>query len=126
MNITKLDHVNVRTNRLDKMVEWYTNFVGLKNGDRPRFSFPGAWLYAGDQAIIHLVGADGDAGAGAETPLKLEHFALSATGQKAFEEKLAATGEKFSKTEITDFNIIQYNVWDPDGNHIHIDFPLHE
>ena len=35
---------------------------------------------------------------------------------------LSAAGEKFNVVDLPDVGITQYNVWDPDGNHIHIDF----
>ena len=54
--IKRLDHVNVRTANLDAMIEWYGDMLGMKTGPRPDFSFPGAWLYAGDDPVIHLVG----------------------------------------------------------------------
>ena len=126
MPIHKLDHINVRTAQLDAMIDWYTNILGMRAGDRPNFSFPGAWMYAGDQAVVHLVGVDGDPGAGAEVPLKLEHFALSATGRVEFETKLKEAGERFESNELTDVDIVQINVWDPDGNHIHVDFTFEE
>jgi len=88
--IGKLDHVNVRTTQLDTMIEWYTSVLGLRSGERPDFPFPGAWMYAGDSAVVHLVGISGDPATGSETPLKLEHFALSATGCAGFLEKLDA------------------------------------
>lgn len=126
MTIQRLDHVNLRTEKLDAMIDWYKEVLGLEAGRRPDFPFPGAWLYAGEHALVHLVGTDDFPGAGSEQQLKLEHFALSATGRREFEERLTARGEKFSCSEIADFNIVQYNVWDPDGNHIHIDFALNE
>ena len=60
--IEQLDHVNLRTSRLEEMTRWYVDVMGLRSGFRPNFPFPGAWLYAGDRAIVHLVGED------AETP----------------------------------------------------------
>ena len=126
MKIEKLDHVNVRTSQLEKMIAWYTDILGLRSGNRPNFPFPGAWIYAGDQAVVHLVGVDGDPGAGAEVALKLEHFALSATGKAGFEARLTKAGERFESNEVSDAGIIQINVWDPDGNHIHVDFPADE
>ncbi len=126
MEIGKLDHVNVRTAQLEKMMAWYTDILGMRSGFRPNFPFPGAWMYAGDQAVVHLVGVESDPGAGAEVPLKLEHFALSAKGRATFEKRLVDAGEKFETAEVTSAGVVQYNVWDPDGNHIHIDFPSDE
>jgi catechol 2,3-dioxygenase-like lactoylglutathione lyase family enzyme len=126
MQLGKLDHVNVRTDNLDAMVKWYTEILGMRSGDRPNFPFPGAWMYVGDQATVHLIGVDKDPGAGSEGNLKLEHFAFSATGMKEFETRLTAAGEKFERRDVPGGIITQYNIWDPDGNHIHIDFPTGE
>ena len=126
MPLKQLDHVNVRTANLDAMVSWYRDILGMHVGDRPKFSFPGAWMYVGDQAVLHLIGVEGNAGAGSEGDLKLEHFALSATGLNEFEAKLTAAGEKFVRRDVPGGVITQFNVWDPDGNHIHIDFPTSE
>lgn len=126
MQISKLDHVNIRTNRLSAMIDWYSEILGLCKGERPNFPFEGAWLYAGDQAVVHLVGIDNDDAAGSEVELKLEHFAFSAQGLDAFEAKLARLDIPFRRAEISEINLVQMNVWDPDGNHIHVDFKLGE
>lgn len=122
MPIKRLDHVNLRTAQLDAMIAWYVDVLGLHNGTRPDFGFPGAWLYAGDTAVVHLVGVDGDPGSGSETPLKLEHFALTATDARAFEARLTSCGVAFKQSRINALGIEAFNVWDPDGNHIHVDF----
>lgn len=126
MQIGKLDHVNVRTSQLDAMIDWYRNVLGMRIGDRPDFPFPGAWMYAGEAAPVHLVGIDGESGAGSETELKLEHFAFSATGGAVFQAKLKTLGMQYKRVDIPEINVYQINLWDPDGNHIHIDFPLDE
>ncbi len=126
MQIRKLDHVNVRTTQLDVMINWYTNVLGMRNGDRPNFPFPGAWMYAGDAAAVHLVGIEGTPGTGSEADLKLEHFAFSATGGDEFEARLRAMGEQYRRLDLPEINLFQINLWDPDGNHIHIDFTLDE
>jgi catechol 2,3-dioxygenase-like lactoylglutathione lyase family enzyme len=126
MQIRKLDHVNLRTTQLDEMIDWYTNVLGLTVGFRPAFPFPGAWLYAGDAAVIHLVGISDDPGVGSEAALKLEHFAMTATGAGEFEERLAARGDTFKRREIKEIDTIAFNIWDPDGNHIHVDFKAQE
>ncbi|MET1411133.1 VOC family protein [Roseibium sp. HPY-6] len=126
MQITQLNHVNLRTTQLDAMISWYQDVLGLKSGPRPDFPFPGAWLYAGETAFVHLVGIDGDAGTGSEVELKLEHFAFSANGANEFENRLQERGVEFRKSEIAAVNLVAFNVWDPDGNHIHVDFRVDE
>jgi catechol 2,3-dioxygenase-like lactoylglutathione lyase family enzyme len=51
----QLDHVNIRTNDLDATVAFYRDVIGLEVGDRPNFSFGGAWLYGTGRPILHLV-----------------------------------------------------------------------
>ena len=77
--IEALDHVNLRTGQLDTMVDWYGRVLMMQPGARPAFGFPGAWLYAGDQAVIHLIEDGAVDGPGGDT-LALEHFALRASG----------------------------------------------
>ena len=122
MQIERLDHVNLRTAQLDTMIAWYVDVLGLHNGARPEFGFPGAWLYAGEGAIVHLVGITDAPGVGSETALKLEHFALSATGADTFEARLKDRNVPYRKAGIADLGIVAFNLWDPDGNHIHVDF----
>ncbi|MCB1510119.1 MAG: VOC family protein [Hyphomicrobiaceae bacterium] len=121
MQLGSLDHVNVRTSRLEAMVEWYGRVLGMPSGERPPFPFPGAWLYVGDQPYVHLIGTDKEPGAHPDD-LKIEHFAFSAQGLSEFTKKLDEAGERYEKRVVPGFGITQVNVWDPDGNHIHIDF----
>ena len=126
MKILKLDHVNVRTVNLDTMISWYSEVLGFRSGYRPYFPFSGAWLYVGDTVVVHLVNASETPGAGSEVDLKLEHFAFFATGASEFEQSLKERSEHYRKGAVSEIDIVQYNVWDPDGNHIHVDFPANE
>lgn len=125
--IRGLDHVNLRTAQLEAMVAWYGDVLGLVPGPRPDFGFRGAWLYAGDRAIIHLVEDGGADGAGAGT-LSLEHFALEATGYAEFLAKLDARGIAYRLARVPPgpVSVVQVNIHDPDGNHIHVDFAQDE
>ena len=126
MQIKKLDHVNLRTHQLDVMIEWYSRVLGLRQGARPDFPFPGAWMYAGDSAVVHLVEVAEAQAAGSEVALKLEHFAFSGIEGREFEARLRDEDIPFKRADIHDFDLYQINLWDPDGNHIHIDFPMNE
>lgn len=122
--LTGFDHVNVRTANLDSMVAFYDEILGLKPGRRPDFGFPGAWLYLGDQAFVHLVGVKTAPEAGGD--VTLEHFAFRAKGLAAFRAKLDARGIAHSVDAVPGFPILQVNFHDPDGNHIHVDFDVSE
>ncbi|MEM8731732.1 MAG: VOC family protein [Pseudomonadota bacterium] len=123
MEIKRLDHVNVRTSRLAEMIEWYETYIGLKSGPRPDFGFGGAWLYNGDHPMVHLVEVDSEC---ASLEPKIEHFALAANGYSAFVDKLHASGISTDVVKVPGLPIVQVNVEDCDGNHIHIDFPADE
>lgn len=121
----KLDHVNVRTGRLDEMRKWYVDVLGMTDGWRPPFAFPGAWLYAGDDPIVHLVGVESTPDAD-EDDIRLEHFALQGDDLEALRARIKAAGIECREARVPGTNLLQLNVYDPDGNHIHIDFRLAE
>ncbi len=134
MSINKLDHVNIRTTQLNTMIKWYTDVLDLHSGDRPNFPFPGAWMYAGDSALVHLVGVDDtpstesgtQPGTQSRTEKGLEHFALSATGAEEFICLLASKNIDYQPVELTEIQLLLINLWVPDDNHLRIDFPLDE
>ena len=124
MTLAKLDHVNIRTADLARLQAFYCDVLGMTAGPRPGFSFGGAWLYSGEgegrQATVHLVEvAEQPAPEGA---LRLEHFAFAAEGLAEFLAHLKGRGVAYRIGVIRDFGIVQVNIHDPDGNHIHVDF----
>ncbi|WP_299547436.1 VOC family protein [uncultured Tateyamaria sp.] len=123
MPIERLDHVNLCTTRLAEMIQWYEEILGLSAGARPALSMDGAWLYAGGVAAVHLVAVDDEDAVGSETKLKLEHFAFRASGNaEAFQDRLQQRGVAYQRSGIEEMNLSAFNVWDPDGNHVHVDF----
>lgn len=122
--IERLDHVNVRTANLEGLARFYSDVLGLRQGERPPLGFPGAWLYAGSQAVIHLVGvAEQPEPSG---PLRLEHFAFSARGLSEFLERLRRLGVAFRESRQAGTGNVIVNLHDPDGNRVHVDFPASE
>lgn len=122
--IRKLDHVNVRTADLAGLVRFYTEVLGLYEGERPPLGFPGAWLYAADAPVIHLVEV-------AQPPkpegaLRLEHFAFSATGLVEFVARLRERGVDYRQSRQAGTGNVIVNLHDPDGNRLHVDFPATE
>lgn len=128
MPLTALDHINLRTRNLESLTTFYQDILGLEVGPRPPFSFPGAWLYVNlgkpdERAVVHLIGVEADT----DQPvpeLQLEHFAFSADDKDAFIATLEARGIEYRASEVPGFKIMQVNIWDPDGNHLHVDFKI--
>lgn len=125
MPLHKLDHANIGTQNLDNMVRFYEEVLGMTNGPRPDFGFPGAWMYLGDQAVVHLVGSTKPLIAGGQE-IALEHAAFAATDLPAFLEVLKKRNLEYYFGFPPGFPIVQVNIHDPDGNHLHVDFHLDE
>ena len=123
MPLGKLDHVNIKTANLKEMVRWYCDVLEMHEGFRPDFPFPGAWLYAGDDAAVHLVGTDDNP---QSIDPKIEHFAFTARGLPTFVKKLEDLGIGYDPVRVPGTEILQINIRDHDGNHIHVDFTADE
>ena len=80
MGIKGLDHVNINTSNMKDTLSFYTDLLDFTDGFRPPFDFPGAWLYAGENAVIHLVFSDSEPNVICNP---VDHIAFEATG---FEE----------------------------------------
>lgn len=119
MQLKRLDHVNIRTANLQAMVAWYDDILGMKTGPRPDFPFGGAWLYCDGFPIVHLV--EVQRGQQAIEP-RLEHFAVSGEGMADFLAHLRSRKVAYQCSVTPSFGIQQVNIWDPDANHVHIDF----
>lgn len=121
--LQRLDHVNLFTPDLARLTDWYVDVLGMTVGERPPFPFQGVWLYVGGLPVVHATLV--------EKPRQnlepsIEHFALTAQGITNFLDHLDARSEAYRIGTVPEFGIIQVNIHDPDGNHIHIDFPKSE
>ena len=56
MPATAMNHFTVLTDDVSTTVAFYRDLLGLTEGPRPPFDFPGAWLYAADTPILHVIG----------------------------------------------------------------------
>ena len=119
MAIKQLDHVNLRTANLAGMTAFYRDVLGFAEGPRPPFEFGGAWLYCSGQAAVHLVEVERQP---ATQEPQLEHFAFQAEGMADFLARLRGAGVAYEIRVVPEFEIRQVNIFDPDGNHLHIDF----
>jgi catechol-2,3-dioxygenase len=124
MGLSRLDHVNVNTSQLQRLITFYSEVLGMTTGPRPNFSFGGAWMYCAGVPAVHLVERAQMAPVSGD--LRLQHFAFAARDLAGFLARLKQLEVPYRVGIVDDFEICQINLQDPDGNHLHIDFPLAE
>ena len=117
--IEGMNHFTVLTDDLDRTLDFYVELLGLAPGARPDLGFPGAWLYVGDQAVLHVI-------AGRTLPAQragvIDHMAFSATGLARVKAKLDAGGIKYELRRQTGSNTWQLFCHDPNGAKVEMDF----
>jgi catechol 2,3-dioxygenase-like lactoylglutathione lyase family enzyme len=129
MTIRMIDHINIDTHDLDRTVRFFTEVLGLAQGPRPSFSFPGAWLYAGDAAVVHLNHLTGAAAtARAKRPPKntgaFNHFSFAATDFDGHTARLKRLGVDYETRDVPGRNLRQIFCFDPNGVRIELTFTV--
>lgn len=123
MAITGMNHFNVLTDDVPKTVAFYRDLLGLREGDRPDFNFPGAWLYSGDDAIVHITGGR----AGKELkPGVIDHIAFSAKDLRGTLARFSKSGIDAVTQQQVGTGIWQVFVNDPNGARVELDFAPQE
>jgi len=125
MAIHAMNHFTILTDDVEATREFYCDLLDLHVGWRPPFTFPGLWLYAGDTAILHVIGgktrADLNAGV-------IDHMAFTATGLPATARRLAGRGIKYDLRRLANMPDGQWQMFfhDPNGARVELDFDASE
>ncbi len=120
MGIRGLDHINIGTTRLADTVAFFRDILGLEVGWRPGFAFPGAWLYAGETAVVHLVELS-DARAPSSSAA-LDHFAFRIDDFEETRRRLDGAGVQYRSLEVPGTPIRQLFVRDLNGVNIELNY----
>ncbi len=123
MPIAAMNHFTVLTDDVPRTVRFYRDLLGLVEGERPAFTFPGAWLYAGGAAVLHVVGGRPRAEL---TPGVIDHMAFTATGLAATLATLKAQGVEHTCRQQTGSGVWQVFLNDPNGARVELDFAATE
>ena len=130
MRVTHIDHYNIRLRPSDlpAIHDFYVGVIGLTVGARPRFSFPGYWLYGGaEAAILHLAATlpESADGISATRPTgQFDHIALKASGLLAARARLRAKGVAFDERPVPGWRMTQIFLTDPAGLKVELTFDL--
>jgi catechol 2,3-dioxygenase-like lactoylglutathione lyase family enzyme len=125
IQLNHIDHINVRcaATQLPAVRSFYANALGLVDGDRPPFAFDGAWMYLGDQAVIHIaVYSPKDAPRTGEITEGVDHFSFRTQNRSAARAHLQSQGIEFEERIVPDRNIAQIFMHDPVGTRIELTF----
>jgi catechol 2,3-dioxygenase-like lactoylglutathione lyase family enzyme len=112
MAIQGIDHINIGTDRLAETIAFFEG-LGLTVGARPPFDFPGAWLYAGGRAVVHLVELH-EPKIASDTAA-LDHFAFAIQDYDGMVGKLEAAGVKYRARAVPGAPVRQIFLRDPNG-----------
>jgi len=131
-SIQRLDHITLRTRKAEETVAFFTKGVGLTEGWRPGFRFPGHWLYNGETAVLHIVTITDDEGelrgylgtrSDAPGSGSVDHIAFRCTGLQAMQQRLLDLGQPFRERLVPNISEHQLFLQDPNGITVELVFP---
>jgi catechol 2,3-dioxygenase-like lactoylglutathione lyase family enzyme len=130
-----LSHYNVRTRKTTETRDFYVKVLGLREGPRPQFPFPGHWMYCGEADVLHIAGiVDGDPGLqqylgerGGEAELTgggaIDHVAFTAKDAVAMAKHFVANSVAARHRRVPNMDLYQIFLEDPNGITIELNFP---
>lgn len=138
-----LNHFSIRTLDLSATKEFYVSVLGLQEGPRPDFPFPGYWLYQGPlneymNAAVHIIGIDANDKSGLtgylgnrdEQQLRgsgaLDHVAFFATGLADMLSRLDKLGIDARRRDVPGIGLHQLFLEDPNGIVVELNYPFAE
>jgi len=119
MTAHAMNHFTILAESLHETCDFYRELLGLTEGYRPDMGFPGAWLYAGEQAVLHVV---------IRNPLPqpragvLDHMAFSAVDLIGTVRRLEKKGVRYQLGRQVETGTWQLFFHDPNGARVELDF----
>lgn len=138
-----LNHFSIRTTDLDASSRFYSEVLGLAEGPRPNFPFPGRWMYSGSHdnvanAVVHLIGMDKNDPDGLKAYLgdrdvssltgsgAVDHIAFFAEGLTAMMAHIERLGVVARHRTVPSIGLHQMFLDDPSGVVIELNYPAAE
>ena len=124
MSVGMLDHYNVSTRNLRDTVRFYEEVLGLVNGPRPPFDFPGAWLYSEGHPVLHLNDISPTDKPQRPDSGVIDHIAFGSRGFEAIKQHLTRKGVSFRANEVPNNTRRQIFLTDPNNVLIELNFDV--
>ena len=137
MPVSRMDHFTIRTSDMEGTRDFYVQVLGLEEGERPPFEFPGYWLYCGERPLVHLVGMDRarnrggkpvkDSGAAKgngppESTGAVDHLAFALTDGPGLVARLREQEIPFKEQKVPRTGMFQIFLQDPNGVWIELNY----
>ena len=122
MSVGKLDHYNVSTRKLKETVQFYETVLGLNNGARPPFNFPGAWLYSEGHPVLHINDISGTDREQRPDSGVIDHVAFGSRGFEAMKKHLAGKGIQHRVNQVPNSTRCQIFLRDPNNVEIELNY----
>jgi catechol 2,3-dioxygenase-like lactoylglutathione lyase family enzyme len=123
MAVTSMNHFTILTDDVDGTSRFYDGLLGLRAGPRPNFDFPGAWLYLGDAAILHVIGGRSKAELRAGV---IDHMAFTGRDLSSTLQALKARGIEHTCRRQVGSGTWQVFFHDLNGAKVELDFDASE
>lgn len=123
MPVSAMNHFTILAGDVTATIDFYGDLLGLAPGPRPPFDFPGAWLYAGGQPILHVIGGR------PSTELRagvIDHMAFTADGLRETLTRLERRGIAHDLRRLPGEGTWQLFFHDPNGARVELDFAADE
>lgn len=133
MPLQRLQHVLIQTTDLAATVRWWEEVLGLVPGPHPDFGFPVAWLYLGEEDVLHVT--EGGAGVSANRQAYLsqesqatrgtgvlDHVAFHATDLAGTIARLKQHGVRYTSRRVDAQGLFQLFLFDPNGVKVELNF----
>jgi catechol 2,3-dioxygenase-like lactoylglutathione lyase family enzyme len=124
MSVGVLDHYNVSTRKLKETVQFYEGVLGLENGARPPFDFPGAWLYSEGHPVLHLNDIAGTDRQQRPDSGVIDHVAFGSRGFEAMKKHLSGKGIDYRVNVVPNSTRRQIFLRDPNNVEIELNYEI--
>jgi len=119
MAVLGMNHFTILTDDVEATIKFYDELLGLRAGPRPNFRFPGAWLYADKDPILHIIGGR------EKSELKagvIDHMAFTGRDLAATLSTLKSRGIEHECRRQAGSGTWQVFFHDPNGAKVELDF----
>ena len=129
IQVRSLDHITLVVKNLEQSRQFYCDVLGMREVERPPFSFAGSWFQAG-ATLVHTIlehdqsGPAGNPAAGRPGLTRTHHFAFLVDDARAAAERLQELGLPLvSPPKSRPDGAVQVFIRDPDGHIIELCTP---